>query len=202
MIQRKIIFPGSLYTIKEGEKMSKKKYLIRLSEEFRSIYQDPDNLKDYYSYYLSLVNFIEKRPKYFTEEIKNAWGLPELMTIDPKEYIVSKPDISLKMEKKRMGSSVFGSVDTIAMSISSTLWDMVTIYSGKDCPITPEMELRYIKNVLDGGSESILLECSQCGWVEESTGKEYDGPFGNFFPANKKDLQGIGITQTDDQKNK
>lgn len=67
---------------------------------------------------------------------------------------------------------------------------MVTIYSGKDCPITPEMELRYIKNVLDRGSENILLECSQCGWIEEPTGKEYDGPFGNFFRQIKKIFKG------------
>lgn len=172
--------------------MSKKKYLIRLSKEFQVIYQDPENLKDYQSYYMSLVNFIKERPKYFTEEIKNAWGLPELMAIDPEEYIVSNPDISLEMERKRMMIfDDFGSVSTIAMIISSILWDMVTIYSGKECPITPEMELRYIKNVCDDHSEVILLECSQCGWIEDLEGKEYDGPFGRFFPVNKKDLQGI-----------
>lgn len=171
--------------------MSKKKYLIRLSKEFQAIYQDPENLKDYQSYYMSLVNFIKERPKYFTEEIKNDWGLLELMAIDPKEYIVSNPDISLEMEEKRMGSADFGRVDTFAMIISSILWDMITIYSGKDCPITPEMELRYVKNVCDDHSEVILMECSQCGWIEDLVGKEYDGPFGRFFPVNKKDLQGI-----------
>lgn len=62
--------------------MSKKKYMPKLLEEFREIYKDPNNLKDFLSYYTSLVNFIERHPKYFTEEIKNAWGLPQLMAIN------------------------------------------------------------------------------------------------------------------------
>lgn len=176
--------------------------MIKLTQDFHKIYSNPENLKNFYNYYLSLVNFVNKNPKYFTEEIKQRSGISELIIIDPYEYIVSDPDISLKREKSRLESIGFDKVDTLAMIISSILWDMVTIYSGKDCPITPDMELRYIKNVLDGGFENILLECSQCGWVEDLTGKKYDGPFGSVFPANKKDLQGIGITQIDDQKNK
>lgn len=32
--------------------MNKKKYLISLSEEFRAIYQEPDNIKEYHSNYI------------------------------------------------------------------------------------------------------------------------------------------------------
>ncbi|MBO0453167.1 hypothetical protein [Candidatus Enterococcus murrayae] len=169
--------------------MSRKKYMPKLLKEFQDIYENPDNLKTFYIYYISLVNFVKKHPKYFTKSIKDAWGLSELMAINPMEYIVEKPDLSLGMEKRGIGSIDFGSADTLAMSISSTLWDMITIYSEKECPFTPDMELRYVKNVSDCGSETIILECSQCGWTENLKGEEYKGPFGKILPVNKQELQ-------------
>lgn len=160
-----------------------------LIKKFRDISHQEKNLKNYESYYLAYIEFINENRFFFTDSILKKWGLDILISINPKEYIVLNPDIALQMETKRLSRGVYGNIDTLAMSIRDTLWDMVTIYSGKDCPITPNDELRYIKIKYADDSERLLLECAGCGWTEDVEGNEYEGPFGRVFPVNKDDLE-------------
>ncbi|EOH96175.1 hypothetical protein UAY_03085 [Enterococcus moraviensis ATCC BAA-383] len=159
-----------------------------LLKDYYQIFSNPQTLKDFFSYYEALVRFVKKHPVEFTDEVKDEWGLNELLDININEYIVANPDICLDMEAKRLVRD-YESIDTLAMSIRDTLWDMVTIYSGKDCPITPNDELRYIKIKYADDSERLLLECAGCGWTEDVEGNEYEGPFGRVFPVNKDDLE-------------
>ncbi|BDR59374.1 hypothetical protein [Xylocopilactobacillus apicola] len=154
--------------------MSDKKLLNNFCQEL--------NMGSFLAYYQSLTKFVINNPEEFNDEVRSAWGLEELISIDPRKYLVDQPDLCLKMEAKRL-SGKHKSIDTLAMSIRDTLWDRVTIYSGKDCPITPENELRFIKIVYENNSDRILLECSECGWTEDIQGNQYQGPIGKVFPV-------------------
>ena len=75
------------------------------------------------------------------------------------------------------------------MTIRDTLWDMITIYSRKNCPITQSDESRYIKIIYNDDSEDILLECQGCGWTEYVNGDRYSGPVGKVIPANEEEIK-------------
>ncbi|WP_044973128.1 hypothetical protein [Ruminococcus sp. HUN007] len=108
------------------------KYLItKLHEEFASLLKDPEVTKDYCSFYSSVVNWIKQKKKYFTKEIMERWRLDVLVNLDPNEYIVDEPDIDLSTEALRFEKIPPDKIDTLAMLIGDTLWDMVTIYSEK-----------------------------------------------------------------------
>lgn len=107
--------------------------------------------------------FINEHKDYFTNTILEKWGLDVLISINAQEYIVSTPDLSLTMEKTRLSKGAYEDIDTLAMSIRDTLWDIVTVYSG-----------------------NILLECAGCGWTEEPTGEEHIGLVGKGFHQMKK----------------
>ncbi|AQY51486.1 hypothetical protein PWEIH_14931 [Listeria weihenstephanensis FSL R9-0317] len=167
--------------------MKKNKVFRNLSIDYRLIFADDTNLTDYKNYYAALVNFINKNRPFFTPPIMEKWGLDVLVAIDPNEYVVEKPDLSLDFEKIRLGGD-YKNIDSLAMSIRETLWDLVTIYSGKDCPITPNDELRYIKIRKDDNSEQFLLECAGCGRAEDIYGNEYVGGVGKMWPVNRVDM--------------
>ncbi|MBM7690061.1 hypothetical protein BCR24_03690 [Enterococcus ureilyticus] len=162
----------------------------KLLKDYYEIFNDSEKLKDFSNYYKALVQIVKKYPLEFTDEVRDEWGLNELLSIEEKKYIVDKPDICLNMEKKRLVRN-YENIDTLAMAIRDTLWDMVTVYSGKDCPITPNDELRYIKIVYEDNSDKILLECAGCGWTEDIDGNEYTGPVGKVFPVNKEEIKNI-----------
>ncbi|UAC48111.1 hypothetical protein K6959_16270 [Bacillus aquiflavi] len=159
-----------------------------LLKQYYSIFSNKNNLKDFKSYYLAFVRFINQNREFFTDTILEKWDLNVLITLNPDNYLVKNPDISLPLEEKRLRGD-YDDIDTLVMSIRDTLWDMITIYSGKDCPITPNDELRYILLKNNDGKEKLLLECAACGWTENIDGNEYNDPTGTVYPVNKKDLE-------------
>ncbi|MBC1405577.1 hypothetical protein HBP39_09415 [Listeria welshimeri] len=168
--------------------MNKEMISEELLKDYYEIFSDSAKIKDFSSYYKALVQIIKKYPLEFTNEVRDEWGLNELIIIDENEYIVDKPDLCLSMERKRLVRK-YEDIDTLAMAIRDTLWDMVTIYSGKDCPLTPNDELRYIKIVYKDSSNKILLECAECGWTEDIDGDEYNGPIGKVFPVREGEVE-------------
>ncbi|MDS9999626.1 hypothetical protein QJV14_02450 [Listeria cossartiae subsp. cayugensis] len=168
--------------------MTKNIFYRELLKNFREIPQNDKNLESYGNYYQAYVKFVNEYRDFFTDSILEKWGLDVLISINSEEYIVSTPDLSLYMEKQRLSKGEYKNIDTLAMSIRDTLWDMVTVYSGKDCPITPNDELIYIKVKRKDNSDKILLECAGCGWAEDIEGEEYTGDFGKVFPVNEKDF--------------
>jgi hypothetical protein len=85
-------------------------------------------------------------------------------------------------------------LESLAMRIGDTLWDMVTIYSGKDCPRCIDDELRYIiaKNQKTEITK-IVLTCETCGWTEKLDGSNWNEGLIDELPASKDDLIKEGI---------
>ena len=166
------------------------KNLIR---KYQAIFTDDNNLKDYKSYYLAYVNFINENRNYFDNTVLAMWGLDMLISIDPCKYIVSKPDLSLQMESQRMGKIILQKIDTIAMVIRDALWDMITVYSGIDCPRNKCDEFRYIKVQHGNGSTELVLECAGCGLILDMEGNEYNYNIATdtIFPVTQEEVENL-----------
>lgn len=168
------------------------KYLItKLHEEFVSLLKDPEVTKDYCSFYSSVVNWIKQKKKYFTKEIMERNRLDVLVNLDPNEYIIDEPYIELSTVASSFESNFPDKIDNLAMLIGDTLWDMVTIYSEKDCPVCDD-GLRYILAELNYGKK-IVLECDTCGWCEYLDGTTWNEGVAMCIPANIKDLIEFGL---------
>lgn len=80
------------------------------------------------------------------------------------------------------------------MIIDNTLWDMVTIRTGKDCPICKYDELRFIiAETITTQEQKLVLECESCGWCENIDGEKLSEGYAKNIPASKKDLEKFGV---------
>lgn len=151
---------------------------------FRSIYRKREILLNYINYYNALISWIKEHINLFSKEQIETYRLDVLMNINPNYYIVDNPELCLEQEYKRIGKRKYDTVDSLLMSISDTLWDLVTIKSGKNCPNCVFDELRYVvavdkkRNILE-----LLLECETCGWTEYINGKQWAEGIVKIIPA-------------------
>ncbi|MBA4538079.1 hypothetical protein H1Z61_13285 [Bacillus aquiflavi] len=106
----------------------------QLLNEFYFLIKNNSNLENYSNYYNSLVEFIKIHSNYFTLDILKKFRLDVLIKLDPDKYIVDNPSISLQMESQRLFIK-YETIESLAMAIGDTLWDMVTIYSRKDISV-------------------------------------------------------------------
>lgn len=166
----------------------KKQIKELLWNDFISILKDATS--SYESYYSSLVSWIRKNPRYFTNEILNKSYLDILISLDPSKYIVDDPEFQLEDELNWYKYNNPRNINSLAMLIESKLWDMVSIKCLKNCPNCGYGDLRYL---LLENKDQILLECGDCAWTEHVDGTKYSGGIANMLPANKWDLQRHGI---------
>jgi len=175
-------------------KENDKKMNEKLWHNFMEIFDNKDNLKSYYNYYLAIVNWVRMNKKFFKKEVLERNRLDVLLELDPTVYIVDNPDFSLEMELSRIGQDVPASINNFAMRIGDTLFELVSIKSGSDCPKCIYDELRYIFTVNEITSEEkVALECNSCGWTEYIDGGKWNDGTVKAIPASKKDLMRFGI---------
>jgi len=158
---------------------------------FHNLFDTEENFKNYVVYYQSLVNWVNEKSEWFTVDLKKSSRLDVLLTLDPQQYVVENPELSLNLEKRRIGLREYETIDDLAMTIGDTLWDLVTIRSGKDCPNCQYDELRYVLAIDKTSKKSILtLECESCGWSEDIMGNAWSGGICDVYPARKDDING------------
>lgn len=166
----------------------------KLLGSFQKVFDNPNATKDFLLYYITLSTWVKQNIEYFDEDVLKSNRLDVLLKLEPKEYIVDDPEILLDMEKERIGKREFETIDNLAMSIGDTLWDLVTIKSGKDCPNCIDDVFRYlIAENLITKDRKVILECETCGWTEKMDGSEWDEGIVNVVPANKSDLEKYGV---------
>lgn len=168
-----------------------KNLINKLNEDFISLLKNPEVTKNYRSYYSSIVNWVNNKKKYFSKEVFENNRLDILVNLDPEEYVVDDPGFELKMEVIRFENSLPDNINILAMIIGDKLWNMVTSYSGKNCPVCDD-GLRYIMAELNYGKK-LVLECDSCGWCEYLDGSKWNEGVAEGIPANKKDLERYGI---------
>lgn len=167
-----------------------KKIFKNLIMSFKSIYEKEETLLSYINYYNSLIKWIKENLSFFTaEQIENS-RLNVLVNLNPNKYVVSNPELLLKKENKRIGERDYKTIDDLLMSISDTLWDLVTIRSGKDCPNCIYDELRYVVAENQDRRE-LLLECETCGWTEHINGGQWNEGLVKIIPARVDEIKRV-----------
>jgi len=167
---------------------------MKLWNDFKKLQYDENGFRSFVDYYLLLANWVRCNIRLFDASIIESLGITPLIDIDPSEYVVENPGISLEMEQIRMFSDRPKTVNLLIMRISETLWYLVTINSNKGCPICVHDDLKYLiaENKLSK-ERRLILECDSCGYVEFSDGTSWNGEIVDIFPVNKNELVEYGV---------
>ncbi|MCL6574043.1 MAG: hypothetical protein K6T88_20560 [Bacillus sp. (in: Bacteria)] len=172
----------------------KKNINSQVWDSFIKVLENPETLKNFYNYYSAVICWVKAHDHYFSKELLVRNRLDILLNLEPETYIIDEPDLLLSMELKRIQEIGPKTKDSFLMIIGDTLWDLVTIKSGKDCPNCVYDELRYVLIVNKLKKEQkIVLECDSCGWSENTNGIPWDEGIVDTLPASKKDLIKFGI---------
>lgn len=162
----------------------------KLIDSFRKIYEQKTILSSYINYYNALVLWLKEHSNLLSIEQLKTNRLDILLNIDSQKYVISNPELSLNQEYKRIGERDYETIEELIMSISTTLWDLVTIRTGIDCPNCIDDELRYvIAENKEKGIHELLLECETCGWTEHSDGKQWKEEIVNIIPASMEEIK-------------
>ncbi|MBL1225305.1 hypothetical protein [Enterococcus sp. BWR-S5] len=169
-----------------------KKYMQRESlfmRQYYDIFSNERSMSCHEEYYKALVHFIKRNDRYFSKEIVKAYNLNVLMTLELEKYPIAPSIFSLTQEQVRCSGQTYSSVGSLAMSISNILWEMVAVYSGKDCPIINEYNMRYALVEDLSGEAFIVEECEQCGYLQGLTGQPYGGTVKKISPATMSQIE-------------
>lgn len=112
-------------------------------KDFLDLNNKPLLFNSYMEYFLILVEWIKK----YETSLENSiyWNrLSTVLDIHINDYLSKEPEILLNKESKRMFSVKPHSVDSFVMRLSDTLWDLIKISSGKECPRCRDDELNYV----------------------------------------------------------
>lgn len=151
--------------------------------QYYDIFSNERSMSSHEEYYRALVRFIRRNDRYFSKKILAAYELNTLITLDLEKYVIDPAVFSMEVEKEKYSTAEYTSISSLAMSISFSLWEMIAVYSGNDCPITGEYNMRYVL-VEDADSKKFLLEeCEQCGCLRDQAGTEYTGTIEKITPA-------------------
>jgi len=163
-------------------------------DNFRSLLNEEKTFCSFSDYYTALIEWIKSNVELFDMSMLQDNRIMELLDLNPEEYLIDNPSISLDMESIRMFNNKPSALDSLLMGISSTLWELISISLDENCSNCVYGELRYIiyESELTQKRE-LVIECEQCGYAELLNGKKWSGGMANVFPANKKDLEKFGV---------
>ena len=167
------------------------KWVIKkLYEEFIELINCPEVTKEFSVYYSTIIDWVKCNKRYFNELVLRKSRLDILIKIDPNEYTVDSSELSI--EAKSFEKIKPSKIDNCAMLIGDSLWNLMIISSGKDCPVCRYNELGYIL-VKFNETRELVLECENCGWCEHLNGLKLNEEISECIPARKKDLESYKI---------
>ena len=149
-----------------------------------------ENLINHISYYKALSQWVVDNKACFADSVLKDSKLDILLKLEPDKYVTNNCGILLDCEAKRIFDKKPKHVESLAESIRFTLWNMVTIHSGVDCP----------NCIYDGGllyvviesenlpKKEIAFQCELCQRILSLDGKEISEKDLTVIPANKEDV--------------
>ncbi|MCB5956433.1 hypothetical protein [Enterococcus sp. CWB-B31] len=98
------------------------------------------------------------------------------------------------METERKSRCEYAKLDGLIMSISSILWNMISIYSGNSCPVTDQYDMRDIILRDEKETKCFLEECEQYGYLQDIFGEKFETTLDKYmvFPVTKDHLLAVG----------
>ncbi|MDE6832764.1 MAG: hypothetical protein K2J39_00735 [Ruminococcus sp.] len=157
---------------------------MTLWESFLEMISDKNNLADYKTYYSAIVQWTKERINLFTDKIIEDNDFNLLLNLDINEYVIDNPEICLETEYERLKKLNLNTRSLVAMFISDTLREMVTLKSGIDCPNCKYNEMSfYIAEIYS--EKRIIMICDVCGWCDNENNEHIK----NILPASKNELR-------------
>ena len=114
-----------------------------------------------------------------------------MLSLDVDNYTTEEikgNGLILNKEKERIGNLEYKKDEGLLLTISDTLWDLVTISSSHACKNCIYGDLRYVIADSDKTNKKVLLECKDCGCILELDGNKYTGKITRYIPAKKTDI--------------
>lgn len=154
-------------------------------------------MASYKDYYDALRLWVKRNEWYFSQELQRDKELRMLLDLDVDKYLVEDPEFWLDTELKRHRHLTKKTKpSTFLMLISSTLWDMVSLRSIRNCPHCGDGDLRYLNiNCKENGKGKVILECEVCGHAINVDGSEVEETITEYLPATKDDLKAAGVVE-------
>ena len=149
-----------------------------------------EDFNSYESYYNIIVNWLGNNKDKFDLKTLKDNNLDVLVNINPEKYIIENIDVPpLENEVRRLKNIDLNSKNTIAMILSSTLWDMITTGTDEICPNcgSPDVRLIRVENK-KYKKEKIILMCQDCAWEKNVYGDLITDTDCDYLPANKEDI--------------
>ena len=162
----------------------------KLLKSFRNIFEDKQKLSTFYSYYITLCNWININKKHIGDDLNKKQQLKILMCLNIDNYNVNKigeKRLVLSCEKRRIGEINYKKNKDLLEAIEDTLWDMVTIGSDLDCDCI-EGDLRYIKIINQNNVEEVVLQCNYCKQIYALDGTKKQIEIDGCIPATNEDI--------------
>ncbi|MDR0490697.1 MAG: hypothetical protein LBH28_05575 [Oscillospiraceae bacterium] len=166
----------------------------KLWKDFQNLQSSPHIFDSFISYFNGLASWVNKHLDVLGDALVTKNRLDSILNIDAEKYVARNPELLLDKEPIRMFGRKPPTLDSFARSISSTLWDLVKLRSGKDCPKCVDDELNYvIAEILVTKEKRIILECDTCGWTENLDQTICTDEQAVMHPANECDLKAFGL---------
>jgi len=166
----------------------------RLWKSFKAL-EGEANLENHVSYYQALASWVKEiyNKGLVNDDILKENRLNILIELDPEKYVLPNVDSSgfyMYMEPNLMFSQEKPThLETLALNIGNTLWELATKHTGVDCPdCVYNAGLRYVMiNQESSQDKELALHCSLCERLLALDGKILaDGL--TIIPANRDDI--------------
>jgi len=164
----------------------------RLWKSFKAL-ETESNLENHVNYYRALATWVKDvyNKRLIPEDIMNDFRLNILIELDPEKHVIDNSGILLHLENIRMfGNERPKHLESLALSIEKTLWDLTTNYSGIDCPdCIYDDGLRYvIAEDLILQKKELILHCKSCEYLQTLDGESLSNNGLTIIPASREDI--------------
>jgi len=149
------------------------------------------NFESFTKYYKALSTWVKEHKKLFGDSILKDFRLDILIELNPNNCDINETMFSLEMEHERMfGGEKPKYLEVLAQRIGNTLWDLVTVYSGMDCPnCIYDDGLRYVMTIKENTRKrKLALKCESCGHLQTLCGKIFLEEKLQIIPASREDI--------------
>ncbi|NTX00189.1 DUF4240 domain-containing protein [Myxococcus sp. CA040A] len=149
----------------------------------------PSVIVGFEDYYRRLSSWVIGHTQDFGAELLEESGLAVLARLDPSRYLSKSPEIRLDLELARLSSVAPKSMESVAMALSETLLDMVTVWSARDCPNCGG-PMR-IMVALSDDARRLFLRCRDCSHEEWEDFSRVETRVRRVLPATRGDVTGL-----------
>ena len=140
------------------------------------------------SLYASLSTWLEANIGTFGPEISAVYGFDSYVNYDPSDYPTESCEFSAQEIIHRIISLEPSSLDSVAMIIRDTLWDLIAYKSNRECLNCGDDDFRVL---YDGNLDRFVMSCDLCGCSVFDDGSQWLGD-PELKPANVRQLKANG----------